>query len=89
MSNVTVTLSKAINVEGVEVQELTLREPTVKDLQVYDKAGGSELNKTLAMVEQLADIPRPAINALAAKDFFKLSKVIEDFLDDTPPTGGN
>lgn len=81
MSTVTVTLSKPINVEGVEVTELTLREPTVKELLAQDKVVG-ETAQMVAMVAALADIPDASMKQISARDFVKLSKAVGDFLDD-------
>lgn len=81
MSNVTVALSKPINVEGMDVSELTLREPTVKDLLAQDRVVG-ETAQMVAMVAALADIPDACVKQITARDFVKLSKVIGDFLDD-------
>lgn len=88
MSNVTVTLRKAINVEGVDVQELTLREPTVKDLLAQDRIVGDNA-QMVALISALADIPDSSVKQIAARDFVKLAKVVGDFLDDGQATGGN
>ena len=88
MSNVTVTLSKAIMVEGVEVQELTLREPTVKDLLAQDRIVG-DTAQMVALIGALADIPDSSVKQIVARDFVKLTKVVGDFLDDGQATGGN
>lgn len=88
MSTVTITLCKPIQVEGEALSELTLREPTVKDLLAQDKITG-ETAQMAAMLEALADIPRSAVLQISAKDFVRCVQVVSDFLDDGQPTGAS
>ena len=79
MSEQSVELSKPINVEGEEVHELTLREPTVADLKVIKKIK-DEMEQDLELISRMADVPKPALDRITARDFKKLQEVMMDFL---------
>lgn len=82
-----VKLSKPIKLEGQEVWELKLREPTVAELLAQDEVEG-EVAQLALMTELLAEIPRSAVLQIAAKDFGKCAEAVMSFLDDTPTIGG-
>lgn len=86
MKDVTVQLSKPILVENEEIAELTLREPTVKDLLAQDKVAG-DMARMVLMVGQLANLPKSSVEQLTAKDFTRTASKVADFLDDGPATG--
>lgn len=78
---ITVTLSKPIAVEGKEVTELSLREPTLGDLITAETVGkGNELAKVAATLAAMADIPLPAFHSLSARDFAKINEVAAPLL---------
>lgn len=79
MDDVTVLLSRPINVEGEQVQELTLTEPTVKDLAAIKKIK-DDMAQDLELIGRLAKVPPPALKNLTAKDFGRLQKELMNFL---------
>jgi hypothetical protein len=61
---------------GVEV---TMREPKVKDMRLVNNME-NELDKEIAMLVNLCEIPEDEIDNLPAKDFKKLDEALQDFL---------
>lgn len=79
--NITVKLSTPLNVDGKEVAELTLREPTLGDLITAETVGkGNELAKVAATLAAMADLPLPVFHRISARDFAKVNEVAAPLL---------
>jgi len=61
---------------GVEVE---MREPKVKDMRLVNGIA-DELDKEIAMLVNLCEMPEDEINELSAQDFKKLDEALQDFL---------
>lgn len=84
-----VQLSKPIKAHGEEITTLAISdEPTVRHLKIYEKAGGGVAGMAAAIAE-LAKLPMSSVDAIAPRDFVKISKALEPFFDDGQETGGN
>ena len=85
----TVSLSRpVVNDEGVQVSELTVREPTGKDirqcgypLNVMDGSGSFIEAKMSAMIGQLAGIFPPMVDELPFADWTALAVAVASFLE--------
>ena len=75
-----ITLSRAIDLNGETVTSLTLREPTVRDKVMFEKAKGSLLEKELAMIASLCGRSPEDLYGLPACDYDQLVKAFNDFL---------
>lgn len=76
----TVTLSRPVDLNGETVTSLTLREPTVRDKIMFEKAKGSLLEKELAMIASLCGRASEDLYGLPACDYDQLVKAFNDFL---------
>ena len=76
----TLQLQHPITVNGVEITEIALRRPKVRDLETMDKAKGGEIAKSVEFMAHLAEWPPAQVRELDAADFQAASKVIEGFL---------
>lgn len=86
MTDVSVQLSQPILVENEEVTELTLREPTVKDMRAVGKIE-DDMEQSIDMIGRLSGLAPSSLDQVKARDFVRLSAVVADFLDDGQETG--
>jgi len=59
--------------------EVTMREPKVKDMRAVNGIA-DELDREVAMLVNLCEMPEDEIDALSPKDFKKLDEALQDFL---------
>jgi hypothetical protein len=84
----TIKLSSAVEHNGTTYSELTFREATIGDLISGDAVSG-ELNKTMAVLSSIADMPLPAFKKIKAKDLNKIMVATAELLgNDTSNTTG-
>lgn len=76
----TVTLEFPIEVDGVSVDSLTVRRPTVRDQLLMDKMKGSETEKGVKYIANLCEVAPSDIEQLDAADFLALSEVVQGFV---------
>lgn len=89
MSGITIKLSKPVKAHGEDVSELTLREPTTKDVRdlgfpyAIDIEGQSRLifdaNVVAKYVVKLAGVPMSSVDQLQLPDFQALQGVVQGF----------
>jgi hypothetical protein len=79
-TSTSVTLSRPADLNGETITSLTLREPTVRDKLMFEKARGSLLEKELAMVASLCGRSPEDLYGLPACDYDLLVKAFNDFL---------
>lgn len=97
MSGVTIKLSKPVKAHGEEVSELTLREPTTKDVRELGfpyAVALSEQNRIVfdaAVVAKylvkLAGVPLSSIDQLSLPDFQALQGVVQGFFGHSEADG--
>lgn len=75
----TITLNNPITVDGISVSELLMREPKVRDLLAIERIEGEAL-KEVALIANLASVPKETVEDLCIKDYVKIQKVLKDFL---------
>lgn len=76
----TITLTEKITVDNKDIQEITLRRPKVRDRLAVDRMGQSDAEKEVALIANLADLPKETIEELDLADYNKIQKVLQDFL---------
>ena len=69
----TVALSRASQVNGIQVDKLTLREPTVREMRAATLQGGSnEEEQEMVLFCSLASIGRADLEGLLMRDYRRL-----------------
>lgn len=75
-----IKLANPIKVDGVLIDEITMRTPKVRDLIIATKkSGGSEMDLAAHMVSNLAEIPIESVYEIDLKDFAAISALLQDF----------
>ena len=69
---VTVRLSKPSEANGVQVDQLSLRAPTVRDIRTAQAGSGEEEQRELNLFASLAEIGVKDLEGLALKDYTRL-----------------
>jgi hypothetical protein len=75
-----IELSRPMDVGGVKVSKLRMREPIVRDQVVYEKMKGSDLDKEIATYANLCEVDEKQIQALPQRDYLRLSAAYAGFL---------
>ena len=79
-----IKLKHPIIADGVEVTELALRRPKVRDLERIDKVAG-EIAKAVTLTADLAELTPDQVRELDAEDFAAVAERLGDFLGDARP----
>jgi hypothetical protein len=74
-----ITLNEPITVDSISVSELSIREPKVRDLLAIERTEGEALKK-VALIANLASVPKEAVDDLCIKDYVEIQKALKDFL---------
>jgi hypothetical protein len=70
---VTVTLSKPTDMNGMQVDKVTLRSPTVRDIRAAQQgAGEDDEQRELNLFASLAEVGVKDLEGLALKDYSRL-----------------
>jgi len=69
---VTVTLTKAIEANGIQVDKLSLRAPTVRDIRSAQGGAGDEEQRELNLFASLAEVGVKELEGMALKDYTRL-----------------
>ncbi|RWU18115.1 phage tail assembly protein [Pseudomonas alkylphenolica] len=70
---VTVTLSKASQANGVQIDKVVMRAPTVRDIRAAQAtAGGDDEQRELNLFASLAEVGPHDLEALTLKDYSRL-----------------
>lgn len=75
-----IKLSNPIKIDGVEVNEISLRRPKVRDLLISDRKNISEAERRVNLIANLAEIPVESVEAIDLQDFMKINNWLKDFL---------
>ena len=76
----TITLTEKITVDNKDIHEITLRRPKVRDRLAVERMGQSDAEKEVALIANLADLPKETIEELDLADYNKIQEVLQDFL---------
>lgn len=80
-----IKLDNPIKVDGVEIHELSLRAPKVRDLLISSKKEVEESEREVQLIANLAEIPAEAIQDLDLRDYMKIQNWLKDFLSVPTP----
>jgi len=75
-----IELQTPVQVNGVEVRTLTMREMKARDRLVVDKVRGGEFEKELILIANLCEVDRAVIEELEMVDYLELQRAYSDFL---------
>ncbi len=75
-----IKLTETIKIDGVVISELTLRRPKVRDRLAVERLGNSDAEKEVALIANLADIPKDAVEELDLADYAKIQEAFQGFL---------
>jgi len=86
MSGTVIKLKHAIQVEGINITELTLRRPKLKHLRGInlDQMTGDSI---IELISRLADIPPSSTEDIDGEDIEAVSEVIGGFFGPSPAIG--
>lgn len=82
--SVTVELDYAIDVDGVAVDVLSMRRPTVRDQLAFEEGKGGDARKVIAMIANLCEISPKSVEELDQSDFVKLTETLQGFQSSQP-----
>ncbi|WP_200627836.1 phage tail assembly protein [Pseudomonas sp. LAM2023] len=72
--NVTITLAKPSEMNGIKVDTITLRAPTVRDIRVSTQTGGEDdEQRELNLFASLATVSVKDLEGLTLKDYNRVS----------------
>lgn len=80
-----IKLSNPVKIDGVEVYELSLRSPKVRDLIASGKKNVSEAEREVNLIANLAEVSPETVQDLDLRDYIKIQEWLKDFL--SPETG--
>lgn len=75
-----IKLENPIKIDGVEVDEISLRQPKVRDLLISSKKNISEAEREVNLIANLSEIPVDAVEDLDLRDYLKVQEWLKDFL---------
>ena len=82
-----IKLETAIKIDGVEIHEISLRPPKVRDLLIVNKSNSDESTREVNLIANLAEVSVEAIQELDLRDYMKIQNWLKDFL--LPPIHQN
>jgi len=75
----TVALKYPVEIDGVQVSALHLRRPKVRDQLLAQKQGGSDAERELTLIANLADVAPQALHELDSQDYAALQRTLTGF----------
>ena len=75
-----IKLDNPIKIDGVEVHEISLRAPKVRDLIAAGKKNISESEREVNLIANLAEISPETVQDLDLRDYMKIQNWLKDFL---------
>ena len=82
-----IKLENPIKIDGVEVNEISLRPPKVRDLIASSKRNIDEAEKEVNLIANLGEISLETVQELDLRDYIKIQEWLRDFL--SASTGKN
>lgn len=80
-----IKLENFIKIDGVEIHEIVLRAPKVRDLLIANKSNSDESIREVNLIANLAEISVEAIQELDLRDYMKIQNWLKDFLSQQRP----
>lgn len=80
-----IKLENSIKIDGVEIHEISLRPPKVRDLLIANRSNSDESTREVNLIANLAEISVEAIQELDLRDYMKIQNWLKDFLSQQSP----
>lgn len=80
-----IQLEESIKIDGVEVKEISLRKPKVRDLIAAGKKSISDAEREVTLIANLAEVSIETIQDLDLRDYMKMQKWLQNFLAQQTP----
>lgn len=80
-----IKLEEPIKIDGVEVKEISLRKPKVRDLIAAGKKTISDAEREVVLIANLAEVSIETIQDLDLRDYMKIQKWLQNFLAQQTP----
>jgi hypothetical protein len=87
MEKYTLTLKSPLKIEGGEITELELAEPTANQLDFAESNGKTATSQTIHLIALVSGKNYNIIKELSARDFRAASNYLKIFLEGSPETG--
>lgn len=78
---VAIKLSKAVDIDGAQIQVLHMREPTVADQLLVEEMKGSEAAKEVMLFANLCEWSPEDIKRLSLRDYKEVQQAFSGFID--------
>lgn len=78
---VAIRLSRALDIDGAQVQVLHMREPTVADQLLVEEMKGSEAAKEVMLLANLCEWSPEDIKRLSLRDYREVQQAFSGFID--------
>lgn len=78
---VAIKLSKAVDIDGAQIQVLNMREPTVADQLLVEEMKGSEAAKEVMLFANLCEWSPEDIKRLSLRDYKEVQQAFSGFID--------
>jgi hypothetical protein len=79
--SLTIQLSKPLEVNGAQLQELTMREPTLDDQVASNEVRGSDVVKEITLFANLCTVAPADLRRLKLRDYMRLQAAFGNFID--------
>lgn len=76
----TIALQYPLSVDGMVVEQLSMRRPLVRDRLVAEKTSGSEIEKEIRLIANLCEMAPQQIEMLDLADYNTLQECLSGFL---------
>ncbi|ODS24442.1 hypothetical protein AB835_03850 [Candidatus Endobugula sertula] len=76
----TIELQYPVIIDGVETRNIALRRPLVRDRLIAEKGSGSDVDKEIRLIANLAEMAPDHIEQLDMADYVKLQECLANFL---------
>lgn len=79
--HVDITLSRPVEIAGVQTSTLRMREPTVRDQEAATEMKGSDASREIVMFANLCDVTPDEVRNLSIRDYKRLQTAFLGFTD--------
>lgn len=80
--NIVITLKKGVEIDGLVIKEITMREPTVQDNLAAQTAGkGSAPDTEMIMFANLCGVAPDDLKVLSLRDYNRIQAAFTNFID--------
>ena len=81
-----IKLNTPIKIDGIEINELKLRAPKVRDIIAANRKNVSESEREVNLIANLAEVSIENVEDLDLKDYMKIQTWLQNFLSVEPQT---